>query len=59
MLIGNWSLAAGLALWTWTSRTGEHGQPWLHAWCGFLLGLSIAINLRAVATRRRDRLHKV
>ncbi len=53
----NGFLAAGLAIWNLASRASGHHQPWLHAVSGFLLGLSIALNLGAVVKRRHASEH--
>lgn len=45
MVIGNFALVLGLALWLLVHPTGRFQKDWLDAACGFLLGLSIAINL--------------
>ena len=55
---GSGFLAAGLALWILANRTSLH-QPWLHAVCGFLMGLSIAMNVGALAKGRNSGGHSV
>jgi hypothetical protein len=54
LAIANLCLGVGLMLWNF--REYIHvDRNWLHAACGFLLGLSITINLRwIVCTRRRS-----
>ena len=51
--IGNLSLVAGLLLWMFVHPTGQFEKNWLHAAYGFLLGLSIAINLFGLKFARR------
>jgi hypothetical protein len=43
--IANLSLAVGLLLILFVHPSGNIGRNWLHVLSGFLLGLSIAINL--------------
>ena len=45
MVLANISLVIGLLLWLFVHPAGQIEQNWLHAICGFLLGLSIAVNL--------------
>jgi hypothetical protein len=52
MTLGNFSLVAGLLLWTFRSYIPA-GPDWLHPVCGFLLGLSIGINLFRLRLARR------
>ena len=51
--IGNLSLVAGLLLWMFVHPTGQFEKNSLHAACGFLLGLSIIINLFGLRFARR------
>jgi hypothetical protein len=51
--IANSSLAIGLLLQQFVHPSGQIAKDCLHAACGFLLGLSIAINLKLVLARRR------
>lgn len=44
-VIANVSLAVGLVLWNFRQSTHVN-QNWLDGVCGFLLGISIAMNLR-------------
>lgn len=55
--IANLSLAIGLLLILFVHPSGNTGRNWLHAVSGFLLGLSIAINLFAFrfASRCREK----
>ncbi len=58
LFIANISLVIGLLLWNfreyvWASN--PVARDLLHAVCGFLLGLSITINLRMVMLNRRRR----
>ena len=54
----NGFLAIGLALWALANRSSLH-QPRLHAACGFLMGLSIAMNLGALVKGGRSSGHSV
>jgi len=45
MALANISLVIGLLLWLFVHPAGQIEQNWLHAICGFLLGVSIAVNL--------------
>jgi len=54
MIVGNFSLAAGLILWNFT-RHGSGSQPWFHALYGLLIGISIGANLSAIRCARRCR----
>ena len=53
LMIANSSLAIGLLLKQFVHPSSQMGTNWLHAVCGFLLGLSIALNLKLVLARRR------
>jgi len=53
--IGNLCMAVGLLLMLFVHPSGNTGRNWLHAVTGFLLGLSIAINLFAFSFARRCR----
>jgi hypothetical protein len=52
MVLANISLVIGLLLWTFRASIPVN-QDWLHAVCGFLLGLSITINLFVFRFARR------
>jgi hypothetical protein len=56
LFIANISLVVGLLLEQFAHPAGQMERNWLHGVCGFLLGLSITINLRSLilARRRRD-----
>jgi zinc transporter ZupT len=45
MVLANLSLVAGLLLWVFVHPAGQIQRNWLDAVCGFLLGVSIAVNL--------------
>jgi zinc transporter ZupT len=45
MVLANLSLAVGLLLFVFVHPAGQVERNWLHAVCGFLLGVSIAVNL--------------
>ena len=45
MVFANLSLAVGLLLWVFVHPAGQIERNWLDAICGFLLGVSIAVNL--------------
>jgi hypothetical protein len=45
MALANISLVIGLLLWFFVHPVGQVERNWLHAICGFLLGLSITVNL--------------
>ena len=45
MVFANLCLAVGLLLSVFVHPAGQIEQNWLHAACGFLLGVSIAVNL--------------
>lgn len=51
--IANVSLVIGLLLWIFVHPTGQFERNWLHAVCGFLLGMSITINLFGLRSARR------
>jgi hypothetical protein len=51
--IGSGCLAMGLGLSNFVSRPGVHDGPWLHALVGFLLGVSVVMNLSAAVMARR------
>ncbi len=51
--IGNLSLAIGLLLLNFPHPSGQIERNWLHGVGGFLLGLSITINLYAFRFARR------
>ena len=54
LFVANISLVIGLLLWTF--RLEIHvNRNWLHAVCGFLLGISIAMNLRLAIWNRCSR----
>ena len=53
LAIGNMSLVVGLLLWLFVHPSGQIEKNWLHAVCGFLLGLSITINLMGLIFARR------
>jgi len=55
MAIGNISLVIGLLLWLFVHSSGQMERNWLHGVCGFLLGLSITINLFGLWVARRCR----
>ncbi|MGA3347300.1 MAG: hypothetical protein ABSC76_20835 [Terracidiphilus sp.] len=44
-VIANISLVIGLLLWIFVHPSGPLEKDWLDAVCGFLLGLSVTINL--------------
>jgi hypothetical protein len=52
---GNISLIMGLLLWMFIHPHGQTAKDWLDGVCGFLLGLSIAINLLGLWKARRCR----
>jgi len=54
-LIANLSLVLSLLLELFAHPSGQLAKDWLHALCGFLLGISIVINLKLVLARRRAR----
>lgn len=57
-VIANLSLAVGLLLWNF--RLYIHvNQNWLHGVCGFLLGISITMNLRRLIMARRRRAKQI
>ncbi|MGA9668919.1 MAG: hypothetical protein WBQ94_06905 [Terracidiphilus sp.] len=45
LTIGNIALSSGLILWVFVHPSTQVEKDWLHGLCGFLLGLSITINL--------------
>jgi hypothetical protein len=49
------SLVVGLLLWLFVHPSGQIEKNWLHAVCGFLLGLSVTINLMGLVFARRCR----
>ena len=53
MALGNISLVIGLLLWQFVHPSGQMQRNWLDAACGFLLGLSITINLYRLRIARR------
>jgi hypothetical protein len=53
--IANVSLIIGLLLWVFVHPSGPFERNWLHAACGFLLGLSITISLFGLRSARRCR----
>jgi hypothetical protein len=55
LAIGNISLVVGLLLWLFVHPSGQIEKNWLHAVCGFLLGLSATINLMGLVFARRCR----
>jgi hypothetical protein len=55
LAIGNISLVVGLLLWLFVHPSGQIEKNWLHAVCGFLLGLSVTINLMGLVFARRCR----
>jgi hypothetical protein len=55
MAIGNIALVIGLLLWEFAHPAGQFQKNCLHAVCGFLLGLSITINLFGLRFARRYR----
>ena len=55
MAIANISLVIGLLLWLFVQPSGQIEKNWLHATSGFLLGLSITINLFGLSFGRRCR----
>jgi hypothetical protein len=55
LAIGNMSLVVGLLLWLFVHPSGQIEKNWLHAVCGFLLGLSVTINLMGLVFARRCR----
>jgi Zn-dependent protease len=55
MAIGNISLVIGLLLWLFVHPSGQMERNWFHGVCGFLLGLSITINLFGLWVARRCR----
>jgi hypothetical protein len=55
MALANISLVIGLLLWQFVHPYGQIERNWLDAACGFLLGLSIAINLIGLIFGKRCR----
>ena len=55
MALANISLVIGLLLWLFVHPTVQIEKNWLHAVCGFLLGLSVTINLFGLWFARRCR----
>lgn len=55
LAIGNISLVIGLLLWLFAHPSGQNERNCLHAVCGFLLGLSVTINLFGLWFGRRCR----
>jgi hypothetical protein len=53
MSIGNLCLVAGLLLWNFVHPSSQIQKDWLHGIYGFLMGLSITINLCALRFARR------
>ncbi|MGD0097036.1 MAG: hypothetical protein ABSB60_11105 [Terracidiphilus sp.] len=53
MALANISLVIGLLLWFFVHPAGQIERNWLHAICGFLLGLSITVNLFGLWSARR------
>ena len=53
LAIGNIALVSGLLLWLFVHPAGQIERNWLHAVCGFLLGLSVTINLMELVFARR------
>jgi hypothetical protein len=51
--IANLSMAAGLLLKLFVHPSNPLANDWLHAICGFLLGLAIAIDLSVFIVARR------
>ena len=54
LFIANISLVIGLLLWNFRMEVHVN-RNWLHAVCGFLLGLSITMNLKSCIRARRNR----
>lgn len=55
VVIANVSLAIGLLLWNFVHPSDQIERNWVHGVCGFLLGVSIAINLFGVILAHRCR----
>jgi hypothetical protein len=55
MAIGNMALVIGLLLWLFVHPSHQLEKNWRDAVCGFLLGLSITINLYGLRFARRCR----
>jgi len=55
MVVGNISLVIGLLLWMFVHPDGQVERNWRDGVCGFLLGLSIAINLIGLIFGKRCR----
>jgi ethanolamine ammonia-lyase large subunit len=53
--MGNVSLVVGLLLSAFVHPDSQIVRNWLHGICGFLLGISIAINLCALIRCRRKK----
>jgi hypothetical protein len=53
MLLANVSLVIGLLLWLFVHPASPIEKNWLHVICGFLLGLSITVNLLNVWSSSR------
>jgi hypothetical protein len=53
--LGNLCLVVGLLLWSFVHPAGQIERNWVHTASGFLIGLSIAINLFALIGARRCR----
>ena len=59
MAIGNIALVIGLLLWLFVHPAAQVERNWLHAVCGFLLGLSITFNLYGLWSARRNRAKQI
>lgn len=53
MALANISLVFGLLLWLFVHPAGQVERDWLHAICGFLLGVSIVVNLLTFWSSKR------
>lgn len=58
MAIANISLVIGLLLWLFAHPSGQLERNCLHGICGFLLGLSITVNLFGLRVARRCRMRQ-
>lgn len=53
LTLANLALAVGLMLWTFVHPSGQMAKDAIHALSGFLLGLSLTINLLGWRRARR------
>jgi hypothetical protein len=55
MSIGMFAMAAGLSLFVFVHPASAAGKDWLDGIAGFLMGISIALNLGSILVMKRDR----